>query len=168
MRGAEVHAIHVREAPCHNCASYAMPAASEPEGGASVAEMWQSMLAGTVPGVTVRTETAVGLVARVLLDRCQGADMLVLGTAGDIPDAMWSAGPVIRACLRWAPCPVVVISAALESAQGGDRAGTPEQAGVPAGSVPASATAGDAAATAAGPAGTVAPKRKVPVAAGAS
>ena len=46
---------------------------------------------------------------RVLLERCAGAEMLVLGTAGDEPGASWSAGPVIRACLRRAPCPVVVI-----------------------------------------------------------
>jgi hypothetical protein len=36
--------------------------------------------------------------------------MLVLGTATDTPDAIRSAGPVIRACLRRAFCPVVVIS----------------------------------------------------------
>ncbi len=58
-----------------------------------------------------------GLAARVLLDRCAGADMLVLGTSGDVPGGMRSAGPVIRACLRRAPCPVVVISAAQDPVQ---------------------------------------------------
>jgi hypothetical protein len=37
--------------------------------------------------------------------------MLILGTSSDVPGAMRSAGPVIRACLRRSPCPVVVISA---------------------------------------------------------
>ena len=40
--------------------------------------------------------------------------MLILGTVSDVPGASRSAGPVIRACLRRAPCPVVVISAAQD------------------------------------------------------
>ena len=40
--------------------------------------------------------------------------MLVLGTASDVPGALRSAGPVIRACLRRSPCPVVVISGAAD------------------------------------------------------
>ena len=40
--------------------------------------------------------------------------MLVLGTVSDVPGASRSAGPVIRACLRRAPCPVVVISEAQD------------------------------------------------------
>jgi hypothetical protein len=43
--------------------------------------------------------------------------MLVLGTSSDVPGALRSAGPVIRACLRRAPCPVVVISAAQDPMQ---------------------------------------------------
>jgi nucleotide-binding universal stress UspA family protein len=78
--------------------------------------MWKAALADLPPGITVRTESAVGLVARVLLDRCRGADMLVLGTGSDVPGQVWSAGPVIRACLRRSPCPVVVISTELDSA----------------------------------------------------
>jgi hypothetical protein len=85
--------------------------------------MWKAALADLPSGIVVRTESAVGLVARVLLDRCRGADMLVLGTANDVPDQVWSAGPVIRACLRRSPCPVVVISAELESARGCDAGG---------------------------------------------
>jgi nucleotide-binding universal stress UspA family protein len=76
--------------------------------------MWKSVLPELAQDVPVRTEVADGLAARVLLESCAGADMLVLGTAGDMPGAGWSPGPVIRACLRRAPCPVVVISAARE------------------------------------------------------
>ena len=59
---------------------------------------------------TVAVEIAEGLAARVLLDHADGAEMLVLGNAGCAPDAI---GPVARACLRNAPCPVVVVSAAM-------------------------------------------------------
>ena len=111
LRGAEVHAVHAREAPCHSVASYAaVPPQDRPE-GVSVDVMWRSVMPDAVPGVEVRTEVVEGLAARVLLDRCEGADMLVLGTVSDVPGAMRSAGPVIRACLRRAPCAVVVISA---------------------------------------------------------
>jgi nucleotide-binding universal stress UspA family protein len=71
---------------------------------------WGSSDVLEVQGVAVRTEIAEGLAARILLDRCAGADMLVLGTAADSQGASRSAGPVIRALLRRAPCPVVVIS----------------------------------------------------------
>ena len=113
LRSAEVHAVHVREAPCYSMASYAVLAQDHP-GEVDVDIMWRSVLPDLAAGVLVRTEVADGLTARVLLERCEGADMLVLGTAGDLPGAGRSAGPVIRACLRCAPCPVVVISAAQE------------------------------------------------------
>ena len=111
LRGAEVHAVHVMEAPCHSVASYAAVPPQERPDDVSVDVMWRSVMPDTVPGVEVRTEVVQGLAARILLDRCEGADMLVLGTVSDMPGAMRSAGPVIRACLRRAPCAVVVISA---------------------------------------------------------
>jgi nucleotide-binding universal stress UspA family protein len=115
LRGAEVHAVHAREAPCHSMPSYAIPAqCQDSDSDADMDIMWRSALIGHVPGVQVRTEVVDGLPARVLLERCAGADMLVLGTASDSAGALRSAGPVIRACLRRAPCPVVVISAAQE------------------------------------------------------
>lgn len=113
LRRAEVHAVHVREAPRHSMASYAMPSQGHP-GDVDLDLMWKSVLSEVAPGVLVRTEVADGLAARELLERCSGADMLVLGTSGDMPGAMWSPGPVIRACLRRAPIPVVVISAEQE------------------------------------------------------
>jgi nucleotide-binding universal stress UspA family protein len=123
IRGAEVHAVHVWEAPLHSPASYAVPAPGKPyDEAGDECQMWKAALADVAPGVRVRTETAVGLVARVLLDRCKGADMLVLGTASDVPEPVWSAGPVIRACLRRSPCPVVVISAEQEGMWGRETA----------------------------------------------
>jgi nucleotide-binding universal stress UspA family protein len=64
------------------------------------------------PGQLI-AELADELPARALLDRAAHAEMLVLGTtrparqSGQPPRAM---GPVARACLRLAHCPVVVVS----------------------------------------------------------
>jgi nucleotide-binding universal stress UspA family protein len=113
LRSAEVHAVHVREANCHSLASYAVPASPGAED--EVEEIWRTAAAEHGGSVQIRTEVADGLAARVLLDRCEGADMLILGTVSDVPGASRSAGPVIRACLRRAPCPVVVISAAQDA-----------------------------------------------------
>jgi nucleotide-binding universal stress UspA family protein len=56
----------------------------------------------------VDVRVAEGLAARVLLDHAVGAELLVLGSATRCaPDGI---GPVARACLRRAPCPVVVVS----------------------------------------------------------
>jgi nucleotide-binding universal stress UspA family protein len=132
LRGAEVHAVHAREAPCHSMASYAVPA----QGGLADVDidvMWRAVLHGRIPGVLVRTHTVDGLAARVLLELCDGADMLVLGTASDTPGAVRSAGPVIRACLRRAPCPVVVISAAQDPLPRWDAAVPGEEMHVPVG-----------------------------------
>jgi nucleotide-binding universal stress UspA family protein len=79
-----------------------------------IGDLVRSVQADQAPGVQVRLTEVDGLAARVLLDECAGADMLVLGTSGDVPGGLRSAGPVIRACLRRAPCPVVVISAAQD------------------------------------------------------
>jgi nucleotide-binding universal stress UspA family protein len=87
---------------------------ASPSAEDEVEEIWRLAQAEHGGSVQIRTEVADGLAARVLLDRCAGADMLILGTVSDVPGASRSAGPVIRACLRRAPCPVVVISAAQD------------------------------------------------------
>jgi len=113
-----VHAVHVREEQCHGLASYAVPALPPADDvSIDIDDLVRSVQADQAPDVQVRVEEAVGLAARILLDRCAGADMLILGTSGDVPGALRSAGPVIRACLRRAPCPVVVISAAQDPVQ---------------------------------------------------
>ena len=118
LRGAQVHAVHVREAQCHSLASYAVPAQSSSDdfSADSVDDLVRSVQADQTTDVEVRVQVVDGLAARVLLERCEGADMLVLGTASDTPGAGRPLGPVIRACLRRAACPVVVISAAQEPA----------------------------------------------------
>ena len=119
LREAQVQAVHVREAQCHSLASYAVPAQAGQEDASadSIDDLVRSVQADQAPDVDVRVEVVDGLAARVLLERCAGADMLVLGTASDTPGAGRSAGPVIRACLRRATCPVVVISAAQDPGQ---------------------------------------------------
>ena len=129
LRGAEVHAVHVREANRHSLASYAV--ADSPSVEDEVEEIWRSAQAEHGGSVQIRTEAAEGLAAKVLLDRCAGADMLILGTVSDVPGASRSAGPVIRACLRRAPCPVVVISAAQDAVPRREPPVRPGDASVP-------------------------------------
>ena len=113
LRTAEVHAVLALESACHQLASYAVPSPRHPSGswGAVREVLRQSVrdAARLYPGVIVRTEITEGLAARVLLDHARDADMLVLGRTARGPGEYHGAGPVIRACLRAAPCPVVVI-----------------------------------------------------------
>jgi nucleotide-binding universal stress UspA family protein len=112
LRGAEVHAIRAWEAPQRGVASYAWSARVPVQSGGVVAvgdHLRRTVQQMAEPGVVIRAEVAEGLPARVLLDRANGADMLVLGSANH--PAMRAAGPVIRACVSHAPCPVVVIGA---------------------------------------------------------
>ena len=55
LRGAEVHAVHVREAPCHSMASYAVPAQDWSPDDDDMDIMWQSVMPDHVSGVQVRT-----------------------------------------------------------------------------------------------------------------
>jgi nucleotide-binding universal stress UspA family protein len=136
LRGAEVHAVHVREEHRHSLASYAVPAlAGEDDASIDVDDLVRTVRDDQAPTVQVCVEEVNGLAARALLDRCEGADMLILGTSADAPGGYRSAGPVIRACLRRAPCPVVVISAAQDPLRLREQAGRAagERVKVPAG-----------------------------------
>jgi len=115
LRAAEVLAVLALESACHQVASYAVPASRQSGGswGAARDALRRSVgeALSLFPGVRVRTEIAEGLAARVLLDQAANADMLVLGRNSNGPDPYRAAGPVIRACLRAARCPVVIIGA---------------------------------------------------------
>ena len=89
LRGAQVHAVHVREAQCHSLASYAVPVTASPDDSSadSIEDLVRAVQADQAPSVEVLIEVVDGLAARILLDRCTGADMLVLGTASDTPGA---------------------------------------------------------------------------------
>ncbi len=116
LSGAEVHAVLALEAACHRVASYAVPAPKQISGswGAArdVLRRSVSEAVSLFPGVSVHTEITEGLAARVLLDHAAHADMLVLGRTSHGHDLYRGTGPVIRACLRAAPCPVVIIASA--------------------------------------------------------
>ena len=116
LRAADVHAVLALESACHQVASYAVPAPRPPSGSwGSAREVLRRSVSEAVslyPDVSVRTDITEGLAARVLLDHARAADMLVLGRTAHDPDPYRGAGPVIRACLRSAPCPVVIINLA--------------------------------------------------------
>jgi nucleotide-binding universal stress UspA family protein len=120
LRAAEVHAVLALESACHQVASYAVPTPRRTGGswGAARDVLRRSVneAASLYPGVTVRTEITEGLAARVLLDHAREADMLVLGRTSHGPDPYRGAGPVIRVCLRAAPCPVVIIGSTATAA----------------------------------------------------
>ena len=115
LRAVEVLAVLALESACHQVASYAVPAPRSAGGswGAArdVLRTAVSEALSRFPDVSVRTEIAEGLAARVLLDQAAGADMLVLGRNSQGPDPYRAPGPVIRVCLRAARCPVVIIGA---------------------------------------------------------
>ena len=73
---------------------------------------------GPVAPACIDTELAEGVPERVLIDRSAIADLLVLGTAWSQDAGGLSVGPVIRACLSRARCPVVVVSAGAGPAAG--------------------------------------------------
>jgi nucleotide-binding universal stress UspA family protein len=66
---------------------------------------------GRVPPADVDAELTEGVPERVLIDRSTVADLLVLGSACPPDAGGLPVGPVIRACLGRARCPVVVVSA---------------------------------------------------------
>ena len=116
LREAALQVVRAWEDAAKRVAPYASHAGLP--GGAedhrSAADRLQADVAttlGPAPLLSVRVQVAEGLAARVLLDHAMGADLLVLGSATRCaPDGI---GPVARACLRHAPCPVVVVSDAM-------------------------------------------------------
>ena len=131
LRSAEVLAVLALESACHQVASYAVPV-PPPTGGSwgaarNVVRQSVSEAVTRFPGVSVRTEIAEGLAARVLLDHAADAVMLVLGRTSYGPEPYRAAGPVIRACLHGSVCPVVIIGS--DPAPEADPESSKDQAG---------------------------------------
>ena len=63
---------------------------------------------GSEPPDGMTTEVAQGMAERALVEQSLSADLLVLGSASGLMTGR-SIGPVIRACLSHAHCPVVVV-----------------------------------------------------------
>jgi nucleotide-binding universal stress UspA family protein len=79
---------------------------------------------GDQAGAGIDVEVVAGPAERVLVDASADASMLVLGSGGQTPftpaadqQAERPVGPVIRACLSHAHCPVLVISPAVAAEQ---------------------------------------------------
>lgn len=120
LRQAELRLVCAWEDAEHFRAPYAargsLPSRQESRAAAA------GLLAASVRAVfgqasppRLRTELVEGRPERVLLDRAASAELLVLGNscrAGNVPQAV---GPLHRACLRGAPCPVVVVGMCHEA-----------------------------------------------------
>jgi nucleotide-binding universal stress UspA family protein len=97
----------------HPMASYApaaVPDADERERTELALTEAVSDVVAAVPAVKVRQVPAAGLPARELLHQAEGAELLVLGSHRHAAAFSPAAGPVALACLRGAPCPVVVVA----------------------------------------------------------
>ena len=105
LRHAPLHLVLVRDPAVSRRAAYARPAdpASCDADAAWLAGV-AVLAARMIPHGRVTTELVDGLPARILTDRAASARLLVLGGA---PAGF--LGPVARACLRQAPCPVVIV-----------------------------------------------------------
>ena len=117
-RRASVHVVHAWERAVRR-ASYAILGDSTVSGQERLRA--ESALAAVLRGVYgseippgVTAELAEGMAERVLVQRSREASLLVLGAA-DAHLAGRPAGPVIRACMRSARCPLVIITATADA-----------------------------------------------------
>ncbi len=127
LRGAVLHAVHAWEPAGRGRAPYApSPYRRNRDDERAAAALLRTVvqegqgtavtgLASSLPGSTEPLlEVAEGLAVQVLLHSAAGAELLVLGGSQPAGDAVGrpaaDLGPVARACLRAAPCPVVTVS----------------------------------------------------------
>jgi nucleotide-binding universal stress UspA family protein len=116
LRRTALHVVHAWE-PAARAASYAILGdrpASEQERRRAEGNLGAIMRAafGRERPAGITAEVAEGMAERILADRSRDACLLVLGAAADAGLAGRPAGPVIRACMRSVPCPLVIITAA--------------------------------------------------------
>jgi nucleotide-binding universal stress UspA family protein len=120
LRQAELHAVYAWEgaercrAPYATCPGLPRPEEDRAAAASLLAASVRAAL-GRAPPRGLRTELAEGHAERMLLDRAAGAELLVLGSAGRAGHLPQAAGPVHRACLRGAPCPVVIVGCVRRS-----------------------------------------------------
>ncbi len=114
LRRPMLRVVHAWE-PAVRRASYAVLGDSRVSGQERLRA--QRVLAAVMRGVYgseipqgTTFELAEGTAERVLVQRSREAALLVVGAAGAHP-----AGPVIRACMRSARCPLVIITAPAEA-----------------------------------------------------
>ena len=78
------------------------------EAAQTLADAVKVVFGGTPPD-NVTTELTEGMAERALVNRSEGADLLVLGSTSPATRISHSMGAVIRSCLSRAHCPVVVV-----------------------------------------------------------
>jgi nucleotide-binding universal stress UspA family protein len=93
-------------------ADWLTPAQQCAAAGEGLAAAMRAAFGDVIPD-GVATELAEGTAERTLVDLSADADLLVLGSA---TPAAGPVGPVIRACLSHARCPVVVVGSAERAA----------------------------------------------------
>jgi nucleotide-binding universal stress UspA family protein len=116
LRHAILHVVHAWE-PAARRASYAI-LGDNPVGGQERLRAKDNLAAimraafGTEVPAGITAEIAEGMAERVLAQCSRDAGLLVLGATADAEMTGRPAGPVIRACMRSARCPLVIITAA--------------------------------------------------------
>lgn len=115
LRRATLHVVHAWE-PVAGRASYAIlgdsPASGQERRRAEyqLDAIMRAAFGGEAPG-GIKAEVVEGMAERILVHRSSEASLLVLGAAADAGVTPRPAGPVIRACMRSARCPLVIITA---------------------------------------------------------
>jgi nucleotide-binding universal stress UspA family protein len=109
LRRARLHLVLASDPGARQRAPYARPVARADTGPDTLADA-ALRTARMLPPGWVTAELANGLPARVLISSAAGAGLLVLGSARAAGPSSGAVGPVARACLRHAPCPVVVVA----------------------------------------------------------
>ena len=126
LRGAVLHAVHAWQPAGRGRAPYAPGPYRRDRDDERAAALLRTVvqeglgtappgLGSSLPGAAEPLlEVAEGLAVQVLLHSAAGAELLVLGGSQPAGDAASrpaaDLGPVARACLRAAPCPVVTVS----------------------------------------------------------
>ena len=122
LRGAAVHLVWACEKDAGLRAPYAPRSQVTREDESRAAGAMLTAIAELarphLPPGRLTVELAHEPPVRALLDRAAAAEMLVLGTtrlAGEPGQSPGALGPVARACLRLARCPVVVVTSGDET-----------------------------------------------------
>ncbi len=120
LRDAEivvVRAWHVAIAEFAPYAPVSRRPTQEGERSRAEADLAGAMLSalGPAPDVKVRAALVCGPPARVILNQCADADLLVLGRHHADSPLRQAVGAIARTCLRQAPCPVVIVTVAATS-----------------------------------------------------
>jgi nucleotide-binding universal stress UspA family protein len=116
LTGATVDAVIAWQYPAAAAGYGWAPIGMDQAGGFDFKEISQKTLADAVSNtldpasdVQVRSLSAEGNPAQVLLNAAAGADLLVVGSRGHGGFAEALLGSVSQHCVQHAPCPVVVI-----------------------------------------------------------